>query len=214
MESESFASPCHAVVFDVNVYLDAAELLGPPFTWEKFATAAAKYRASPLKCQDRRIDSLRAIAVATSGKFTAHVPLQVWTSDHIDNLVALKAGQPKDGGCPEDFGLGWSPDDAAALVDDLVWDLVYDKSGGGACRNIEIPYGSPPLSHEDGIVYRTAEQCGDQHAIKYCVTNDRPFRIADLPGDITVLYAYEWVDLVRRSRAKIAMPRPGLGPRA
>jgi hypothetical protein len=42
MEPEGFASPCHAVVFDVNVYLDAAELLGPPFTWEKFATAAAR----------------------------------------------------------------------------------------------------------------------------------------------------------------------------
>lgn len=213
MEPEGFAAPSNAVVFDVNVYLDVAELLGPPFTWEKFATAAARYRGLPLNGQDRRIDSLRAIAVATSGKFTTHVPLQVWTSDHIDDLVALKAGQPKDGGCPEDCGLGWSPDDAAALVDDLVWDLVYDKSGGGACRNVEIPYGSPPLSHEDGIVYRTAEQCGDE-AIKYCVTNDRTFRTADLPGDITVLYAYEWVDLIRRSRARIAMPRPGSGSRA
>lgn len=26
----------HVVVFDVNVYLDVADRVGPPFTWEKF----------------------------------------------------------------------------------------------------------------------------------------------------------------------------------
>jgi hypothetical protein len=204
-------SSCHAVVFDVNVYLDVAELLGAPFTWQKFNEAAAKYQSTPLQRADRRVDSLRALALATTGRFAGPHALQVWTSDHIDGLVATKAAQPLVADHPDDKGLGWSDEDAERLVDDLVWTLVYDKSGGGACQNIEIPYGSPPLSHEDGIVYRTAEQCGEEGAIRYCVTNDREFRMAELPGDIAVLYPHEWISLVRKSRFAASAPRPKPG---
>jgi hypothetical protein len=200
---------CHAVVFDVNVYLDVAELLGPPFTWQKFNQAAATHQSTILRGSDRRIDSLRALALATTGRFAGPDALQVWTSAHIDGLVATKAAQPLEAAHPDDRGLGWSEDDAEDLVDDLIWTLVYDKSGGGACRNIEIPYGCPPLSHEDGIVYRSAEQCGDDGASRYCVTNDRHFRQAALPGAIQVLYPHEWILLVRKSRFAASAPRPG-----
>jgi hypothetical protein len=144
-----------------------------------------------------------------SGRFAGPVPLEVWTNDHIDDLVVIKASQPRDGEYPEDRGLGWTADDAAGLLDDLVWGIVYDKSGGGTCKNVEIPYGSPPLSHEDGIVYRTAEQCGGEQTVRYCITNDRAFRTAALPGDINVMYPHEWIALVRKSRfAASAPPRP------
>ena len=212
MDSGTAAASCVAVVFDVNVYLDVAELLGEPFSWEKFDIAAARYHAVPLNGPDRKIDSLRALAVTQSGKFAGRVPLQVWTSEHIDNLVDLKASQPQEGECPEDRGLGWSQENAAALVDDLVWAIVFDKSGGYTCGNVEIPYGTPPLSHEDGLVYSTARQCCDDQAMRYCVTSDRSFRTSRLPGDITVLYPHEWVDFVRRSRARAAMPKPRAEP--
>lgn len=217
MTSGAVEPSCHAVVFDVNVYLDVAQLLGTPFTWEKFNTAAARFRQTPLtplRGSDRQVDSLRALAVTLSGQFAGRVPLEVWTSVHIDKLVVLKASQPQDGERPEDSGLGWSLDNAAALLDDLVWGIVFDKSGGGICKNTEIPYGSPPLSHEDGIVYRTAEQCGDEQTVRYCITNDRMFRTASLPGTINVLYPHEWIALVRKSRLNASLPpRPGPGPR-
>jgi hypothetical protein len=201
-------SHCHAVVYDVNVYLDVAELLGPPFSWSKFHEAAAEHQVTPLRGKDRRVDSLRALALATTGRFAGPHPLQVWTSAHIDGLVATKAGQLQTAEHPDDRGLGWTADDAEDLVEGLVWTLVYDMSGGGECREIEIPYGCPPLSHEDGIVYRTVEQCGDDGAIRYCVTNDRQFRQAELPGLIDTLYPHEWIELVRKSRYAASAPRP------
>ena len=196
---------CHAVVFDVNVYLDVADLLGPPFTWEKFNAAAARYQATPVG-RDRRVDSLRSLALTTTGRFAGPHLLQVWTSDHIEELVATKASQPAIADHPDDRGLGWTADEADDLVEDLIWAIVYDKSGGGRCPNVEIPYGCPPLSHEDGIVYRTAEQCGEDGAIRYCVTSDTQFRCAVLPGAITVLYPREWVALVRKSRFAASAP--------
>jgi hypothetical protein len=197
----------HAVVYDVNVYLDVAELLGPPFSWAKFNNAAALYQATPLRGADRRVDSLRALALATTGRFAGPQPLQVWTSDHIDGLVATKASQPLTAEHPDDRGLGWTREQAMDLVEHLVWDLVFDMSGGGSL-DVTTSYGSPPLSHEDGLVYRTAEQCGLEKTIRYCITNDRQFRHAELPGLIDVLYPHEWISLVRRSRFAASAPRP------
>src|ERR1700684_3505166 len=103
---------CHAVVYDVNVYLDVADLLGPPFTWQKFSQAAATHQMTPLLGTDRRVDSLRALALATTGLFAGQDALQVWTSAHIDGLVATKARHPLVAEHPDDRGLGWTPDAA------------------------------------------------------------------------------------------------------
>jgi hypothetical protein len=200
-------SDCHAVVYDVNVYLDVAELLGSPFSWSKFNDAAALHQSTPLRGPDRRVDSLRALALATTGRFAGPQPLQVWTSDHIDGLVATKACQPLIAEHPDDRGLGWTRAQAEDLVEDLVWDLVFGMSGGGSL-DVTTSYGSPPLSHEDGLVYRTAERCGLEKTIRYCVTNDKQFRQAELPGSIDVLYPHEWILLVRRSRFAASAPRP------
>jgi hypothetical protein len=110
---------------------------------------------------------------------------------------------------PEERGLGWTNENAYDLVERLVWDLVTDMSGGGRSLGTEVPYGCPPLSHEDGVVYRTAEQAGDSPVARYLVTSDRTFRTHNLPGDITRLYPWEWVRLVRASRFAVsAPPRP------
>lgn len=193
----------HVVTFDVNVYLDVAELLGPPFTWEKFNDAAAAHANSPLPHPNPAVDSLRALAVTTTGRFAGPIPLEVWSGDHIDGLTYEKAIQPRAAATPEERGLGWTPEDAEGLVQDLIWGLV-DRSGGGLCEMPRIPYGNPPLSHEDGMVYRTAADSGDEPCDRFCITNDRLFREADLPGPITVLYPAQWVELVRSSRRLLA----------
>ncbi len=52
-----------------------------------------------------------------------------------------------------------------------VRDLVYDLSGGRVL-DVTIPAGTPPLSHEDGLVYRTAVSAGEAWPVRYCVTGD------------------------------------------
>ncbi|WP_213006092.1 hypothetical protein [Paractinoplanes toevensis] len=206
----------HTVVFDVNVLLDVAELLGPPFTWDKFTDMAARHSATPTPhLADRRVDSLRAIALTQSGRFAGPEMLEVWTSKHIDDLLVRKATQPRDGGTPEASGLGWSREDAEDLLQDLLYDLVFDMTGGGLV-NFDGVEGHPPLDHEDACVFTTALQAADESlppSIKYCVTRDYAFRRAPhLSSNVLVLYPDEFVRLVQRSRQAVAMKQL-LGPR-
>jgi hypothetical protein len=150
-------------------------------------------------------DSVRAIATTLSGRFAGQESLEVWTSDHIDDTVEFKAAQA----IPD--GLGWSANAAADLVTDLVGEVVVRSHGGSV--PVQFSYGSPPLDHEDGLVYRTASEAGDPNVYyeRYCVTRDRGFRLATLPGLITVLTPREFVSFVRLSRQAMAtsiMPRP------
>jgi hypothetical protein len=198
----------HIVVFDVNIYLDVARLLGPPFSWDRFDEAVIACRNEKLPHpHDAAYDSLRAIAVSRSGRFAGSHKLEVWTSAHIEGLVRHKAAQPVAGSTPEERGLGWLWEDADNLVASLVGDLVYDQSFGGTVGEVPIPYGAPPLSHEDGCVYETARSAGeeDQFPYRYCVTRDRELRQARLPGEIDVLFPHEWVQQTREARRRIAM---------
>lgn len=207
--SDSAYPDLHTVVFDVNVYLDVAALVGPPFTWEKFQDLSVQHgRCALPNHPDRRVDSLRAISVCLNGRFAGPEPLEVWTSEHINSLVELKATQPVDGPTPEEQGLGWSAADARDLLIDLVEDLVYDKTEGGAVQLIGIE-GRPPLSHEDACVFTTAVGAAQETlppSIKYCVTRDEQFRKAHgLNPNVTVLFPDEFVAMVRRSRTALAM---------
>jgi hypothetical protein len=100
----------HVVVFDVNVYLDVADLLGPPFTWGKFdANAAGVAKENVPHPDDPAYDSLRAIAVCTSGKFAGPETLEVWTNTHIDKTVRAKAQQSAIPDPDTGYrGLGWA----------------------------------------------------------------------------------------------------------
>jgi hypothetical protein len=191
------------VVFDVNVYLDVASLLGEPFSWADFdALVSATVNHSLPHADDARFDSLRALATVKSGDFGDGMRVDTWTSDHIERLMYVKARQSSTAKVAEDHGLGWGPEAANALVDDLSGDLTGPNSVG----EIVIPYGNPPLSHEDGLVYATARDAGldGLYYERYCVTRDREFLAADLPGDITVLHPWQWVDLVRTRRRRDA----------
>lgn len=157
----------HAVVFDVNIYLDIADLLGPPFTWVAFSAATAQHSNYPLPNRaDGRVDSLRAVAVCQSGRFAASHPLAVWTSAHIDSLVRRKAAER----------LGWTYTEAQHLVDLLVHGIMTDSDGG--TLGLMLPYGNPPLDHEDGMVYaacRDAMDADDVLVERFCVTRDPRF---------------------------------------
>jgi hypothetical protein len=207
----------HAVVFDVNVYLDVANLLGPPFTWEKFDAAAATVARERVPHPDNpEYDSLRATAACTSGRFAGLETLEVWTNAHIDKTVRGKAQQsitpdPDTGYA----GLGWESRDAHGLVTDLIGGLIARSSGG--TLGDTYPHGNPPLDHEDGMVSGACRQLvGDDPLCSvYCVTRDKGFLKAYSDGGLDensrVINPVQLVGLVRGARARYGMSR--MGPR-
>ena len=208
----------HVVVFDVNVYLDVADLLNEPFSWDAFNKAAAAAAREPVPHSDGAVDALRAIAVCMSGIFAGLETVEVFTNDHIEDLVHAKAMQPivpPEG--TDRRGLGWSHENADALLRDLVF-TVTDRSNGGLVDST-VPDGDPPLDHEDGMVYGACKTLVglDPLANVYCVTRDRGFLAAaaagELSGHTKVLSPAQFVALVRAARASVSLRRirPG-GP--
>lgn len=132
--------------------------------------------------------------------------MQVWTSTHIDALVRHKACQSDDDALyPEDRGLGWSEEHGQALVDLLIWASV-ETTAGDTVGHV-FPYGDPPLSHEDGLVYGACKEALDQDLLceRYCVTNDRDFLGGDLPGHVRVLRPAQFGRLLRTVRTIVSV---------
>jgi len=148
--------------------------------------------------------------VTTSGNFAGPEPLEVWSSNHIDQLLIFKAMQPREAPTSEERGLGWGREEAETLLHDFLYDLIFDRTGGGLVE-LDGVDGHPPLDHEDACVFTTALQAADDAAppsIKYCVTRDRQFRRATkLNANVLILYPDEFVALVQRSRRALAMRR-------
>ena len=199
------------VVFDVNIYLDVARLLGDPFTWDAFDAALAVHatESSPHPT-DARIDSLRAIASLRSGQSPSGVRREVWTSDHINLTAAYKLSQSAQAPDIRDRGLGWSAKSAQAFVDELIWGIV-DQTDGESVGEIIGSYGSPPLDHEDGRVLATARDAGFievDYYDRYVITRDRGFSTTDnLPGDASVQHPADWIDLDRGEQRAVAFKR-------
>lgn len=199
----------HVVVFDCNVYLDVAHLIGEPYAPESFDKHAAQLVSEQLPAGDSRHDSLRVIAACTSGRFAGSEPVEIWTSAHIDRMVRNKAVHPSVANRATGFrGLGWSQEHAEALVSDFVHRVV-DSSGGGSIGQT-VPDGEPPLDHEDGLVYGACREIVREDALckSYCVTNDQQFlrdhKDGRLPNHTVVLAPAQFLALIRSARTNLA----------
>lgn len=198
----------HLVVFDCNIYLDAASIVGQPFVWSNFDAAIARLaRIAVPHPRDGAQDSLRALAACTSGRFAGDEALEVWTSSHIDTIVRGKASQPTSPDPRTGYqGLGWSMGEAQALVDSLIYGLV-DRSGGGSAGEL-FPDGNPPLDHEDGMVFGVCRHLAadDPLARVYCVTRDRGFLKAHDSGALSrhsyVIPPAKFIALIRAARLR------------
>lgn len=203
----------------MNVYLDVASLLGAPFSWEDFDALSASVGSATVPHPGHpAYDSLRAIAACLSGKFAGAETVEVFTNNHIEDMVHAKAQHPIEPAHGLDHrGLGWSREDADLLLERLVWE-VTDRSNGG-CVPTATPDGHPPLDHEDGMVFGACKYLvgDDPLATVYCVTRDRGFLTAAeegrLSGHTKVLSPGKFVALVRAARASVGLRRmrPG-GP--
>ncbi len=203
----------HVVVFDVNICLDAAHAIGPPFTWANFDSVVAKEAKAPVPHPtDKALDSLRSLAVCRSGRFAGPETLEVWTNAHIDSTVRAKAMQSQVPDSQSGYrGLGWDEEHAQSLVDVLIGGLTSESAGG--TLGDTIPDGNPPLDHEDGMVYGACRWlAGDDPLCNvYCVTRDRGFLQAHTNGELRnhtrLLTPSAFVALVRLARASYSAKR-------
>lgn len=204
--------PPAVVVFDVNIYVDLAELVTQPFDWNQLVAAASAHWNDALPHPtDARLDSLRAVLMSKTGRVgttEASERLEVWTSAHIDRLVVKKVHE----NVTDVAGNDWTLVNAEDLLDKLVYDLVFDLTSGATLGEIKLPLNFPPLDYEDGCVMRTAKEAGEEpETRRYCVTRDRDFREAcradQLEPSVQVLYPHEWVTALRTAR-RPAMSRP------
>ncbi|MDG5769289.1 hypothetical protein [Mycolicibacterium fortuitum] len=205
-------SPPAVVVFDVNIYVDLAGLITQPFEWDKLEAAAVGHWNDALPHPtDARFDSLRAVLMSKTGQVGpsgSSERLEVWTSEHIDDLVVKKVHE----NVTDAAGRGWTQANAEDLLEKLVYDLVFDFTHGGTAGRVLDPLNHPPLDREDGCVMRTAASSGDVlESPRYCVTRDREFREAcradQLEPSVQVLYPHEWVTALRNTR-RPPIPRP------
>lgn len=199
------------VVFDVNVYVDVAEVITQPFDWGRLEAAAAPHWNDPARHPSApNIDSLRALLMSKTGRVgvgASSERLEVWSSAHIDDLVVKKVHEK----IFDASGRAWTLANAQDFLDKLVYGLVFDMTRGGHLGEIKAPLNFPPLDYEDGCVMRTAKEAGeDPESPRYCVTRDRDFREAcrarQLEPTVQVLYPHEWIIALRKAR-RPAMPR-------
>lgn len=195
------------VVFDVNIYLDAARLTEAPFSMSTLSDILAREKGIGPPHPDQQVDSARALVIARSGILARPQRLEVWTSDHINALVRLKARQPNDDALlPEDRGLGWTEEQAQDLLDDLVWPVVQD-SAGDTVGDLRHPEHSPPLDHEDGMVMATSKAAADGDIVcdRILVTRDR--RFVDKCKDVRyprVMHPAQFVAFTQAARSRVA----------
>jgi hypothetical protein len=197
------------VIFDCNVWLDVARVVGEPFSWDAFDREVARLARDPLPHPDSMKDSLRAIAVCTSGRLAGSERIEVWTSDHIVDTVEYKAVQSLTPDAEGFCGLGWNGEASSDLVEGLIGSLV-DTTGGGWIGSVGTD-GHPPLDHEDGRVLKACREVvnDDPLARVYCVTNDGGFLRAYAEGRLgnhtVVLSPARFVQLVRTARHTLSL---------
>lgn len=188
----------YLLVLDVNIYLDVVRIAGGACALDDLPALRGEYPNRPV---------LDLISYVLSGKRPNGEPLEVWTSNHINYLVALKASQPNSMTIDErDRGLGLPEAEAQAVVDNFVWPLV-DATGGDIVP-VERSSESPPLDHEDGLVHATARSAGYQDAFyerRVCITRDRGFLDADTGHVVEKYHPSEWVIAHRQQRSEAKM---------
>jgi hypothetical protein len=197
------ALPRVRVMFDVNVYLDLAQLfqVAPADLSASFGQALRRFSdlgVYPHPCyrdDNRPIDSLRATALACdlgAAKVTATAARRaepgwaVCVSDHIVTTVLYKLQHGDN--------FGWPAAEAGRFIRSVVVPMARRTSG--AYVKVVDPLHCPPLDREDGLVMASAIAA----QAMLLVTCDGPFVEESCQLGVTVEFCNQFIDRVLRSR--------------
>lgn len=184
-------------MFDVNVYLDLAELFGGPVTDLPATVAYAlqrhgdrdNYPHPAFPDGHRTVDSLRAVALAARlGVSPAHrwtltaaqTPWEICLSDHLLTTIDYKLRTGK--------GFGWSASDAQAFLRSVVVPLTTRTAG--TIVRVTAPVHTPPLDHEDGRVLGGAIDASAQ----LLVTCDSTFVDESGTNGVAIEFPNQFID--------------------
>lgn len=163
-------------VFDINVWIDVALLLGPlptPQTREHLVSSLSM-RPVPDRAQPD-VDSFRCWQMAASGIFVQPLEASLFISEYMLETLWRKLQLPEDGPTPELRGLGWDDHEAEDFIEDAVLSIAYTPEDLGVKEPVG-PWLNPPLDHEDGMVLACARSIGAH----YLITGDSDFdRVRD-----------------------------------
>ncbi|GAA1002050.1 PIN domain-containing protein [Tsukamurella strandjordii] len=162
-------------VFDINVWLNVADLLGTNAVQsdrERLDRAVAQ-RPIPDREQPQ-MDDYRVWRMAASGLFTPSLTAIVYISRSMIKTLYTKLTQPESGPTAETAGLGWTRDEARDFISDAVMSFARLPEHDGFQEPISAVRGGthqPALDHEDGMVLACALQVGAH----FLVTSDSDF---------------------------------------
>lgn len=186
----------YVVTLDVNVYIRAAQLMGPNFTLAQFEH---ELRANAAQLRDPNVFTMLSTLLRPHPDGGE---IEVWSGPHILDLSVFKALQPNDHNLPaEDRGLGWT-DTQAQQIPALIISIVQSTRGGMVPRNGS--HCNPPLDYEDGCVLQCARDAhqGDPLVNRHCLTYDKEFIRKSPDNRITVEEPLNWCQRVSKAKAK------------
>ncbi len=183
-------------VFDMNIYLNVARLVGEPYSRNKLHNRLITPIVNPNERLKQIIDSAKLVAVVNSGVFAGNQPLEVWTSDWIVkgsiNVANRSVGAN---------GLGWNLPNAQALGTELIFGTVVSPSRGSQLpTDKKVKFDD--LSPDDSQVLNTALQARalNPGSDVICVTNDGPFRNTAWNEDVIMMTSNELLTLITTAR--------------
>lgn len=161
-------------VFDINVWLEVAKLLGPGAGANRRRQIEETISRKPFpNSKDSGVDSFRAWQYGASGVFAGPLRLRVLISDEMLRVLFTKLVQSMTDHRKDYRGLGWNTDEADDFLRDAV--LSFAKAPDGSTFMEPLgPELCPPLDREDGMVLAAVRAAGAH----YLVTNDRTFAYA------------------------------------
>lgn len=172
------------VVFDINVYLRIAEVLGKDRCTLERLVGEAKNTPLGLSNPTRHQAATITVAWSLGRRFVNGSDMRVFASTWIESGVRHLAGSSPWG---PDKGLGWTLEQADRIVTKFLIPLQR-HTGGGTVGDVE-PLGRPPLSRDDGQVLAAAGQTFP------CVHGHYPNRMmVSLDSD----FETHWGELMRR----------------
>jgi hypothetical protein len=182
MPAASLEEP-RRVFLDVNVYLDAALMLGPGGSLDHLPS-------QPPLAHLPTHPAAAALGVVLSGHFAGPLGIIPCISHHITDTAVHKLTDPLAEG-----GLGWGEEDTLTFVQ-AVLDEFYEL--GGSDVDVDGPRHSPPCDYEDGMVVAGAI-ASESH---YLITSDGDF-LQQVQGcyGLTVLTPREFLTRIDHYRS-------------